>query len=106
MIFVMIASAVLSTIIVAASIAMLGRKAVTFVRTSKKVQQRVEPHVADLTRMAGIAQNRAETISGRSQLLQWRVFLLSFTLQKSKILLDALRYALEPIGRALRYVGL
>ena len=106
MIFIMIASMVLSLVIVIASFMVLGRNAVIFARTVKKVQYRVEPMVLKLTRMVDIIQNRALSIADRSAILQRRVYLLSFSLNKLKIILEAWQKAMEPINRARDYVGL
>lgn len=106
MIFVLLGSIAASLMIVTFGVSVLGRNAVMFIRTSRKFQQRISPLVIRVSQMADVARNRAFKIMDKSQLLQRKVFLFTFTLARMRILISAWRRALEPVNRVRDYVGL
>lgn len=106
MIFILIGSAALSLLIVAAGIAILGREALSFVRTAKKFQQRIEPMVSRLMYGVEVIQNRVFTVMDRSQLLQRRLYLLTIAVRPMKILITAWQQTMLPVNRIRNYVGL
>jgi hypothetical protein len=106
MVYIMIGSAVLSLLFVVFGAYVLVRNALTFSRTASRFQKLIEPQVFKIMHMVEVIQNRAPVVVEKSELLQRRVFLLSFTLEKMKILISAFQKAIEPINRARSYVGL
>lgn len=106
MIYILIASAALALLIVTAGVIVIGRNALTFIRTAKKVQLRVEPMVFKIMHMVEVVQNRAFTVMERSQILQRRIALLSFVIQPLKIIIVAWQRATDPVNRFRSYVGL
>lgn len=106
MILLVIGSAIAAALIVITATVILGRNAVAFSHTAKHFQQLIDPYILRITHMSTAIQNRAMTVSEKTELLQKRVYLLTFTLQKLKVLVDTFQKALDPINRARRYVGI
>jgi hypothetical protein len=84
----------------------MGRQAAALARASKRLQEQAEPKAARLAAQADTARELGLRVVERSELLENRGVVLSVTMNKMAVLIDAAADTKRKLDKVTGYIGL